>query len=207
MLPNYSLDDFTNLPRLFCFFLFFFQLVILFKKYKEALLQIYIGICLDFDVLREGAQELVGRRAFLDSFVLPDYQQFNIANIGSVLGKIFSVKSLVKANLPDNCVDDFSGVEKVVLFVVDGLGYNRLVSHMEKLKGAIHDLADKGTLKALTSSFPSTTSTALTSIFTGLPPINTRRHRLQHVRSRLRNHFQHIRDGTCCRLQQRNRFD
>jgi hypothetical protein len=37
----------------------------------------------------------------------------------------------------------FSGVEKVILFVVDGLGYNRLVSHMEKFKGAFFDLAER----------------------------------------------------------------
>ena len=125
---------------------------------------------MDFDGLREEAQGLIDYGAFLDKFVLPDYHQFNIANVGSIIGKIFSVKSLVKVNLPDNCVDDFSGVEKVVLFVIDGLGYNRLVSHIEKFQGAFQDLVQKGTLKALTSCFPSTTSTALTSIFTGLPP-------------------------------------
>ncbi len=95
---------------------------------------------------------------FLGSFVLPGYQQFNIASVGSDVGKIFSVKSLVKGSLWDNCVDDFFGVEKVLLFVVDELGYNRLISRMEKLKDLINDLTEKGTLKVLTSSFPSTTS-------------------------------------------------
>ena len=57
-----------------------------------------------------------------------------------------------------------------MLFVFDGLGFNRLVSHMEKFGGTFLDLADRGVLKAFSSTFPSTTSTALTSIFTGLPP-------------------------------------
>jgi len=127
-------------------------------------------ICLDFDALNDDASGLISRRSFLDGFVLPDYDQFNIVNVSSVVGKIFSVNSLMKVNLPSVCVDDFSGVEKVVLFVVDGLGFNRFVSHMEKFKGAFYDLADRGVLKAFSSTFPSTTSTALTSIYTGLAP-------------------------------------
>ena len=125
---------------------------------------------MNFDILKEDASKLVTRHSFLENFVLPDYEQFNIANIGSVVGKIFSVKALEKVNLSGDVVDDFSGVEKVVLFVFDGLGYNRLVSHIEKFKGGFYDLAEKGVLRAFSSSFPSTTSTALTSIFTGLPP-------------------------------------
>ena len=125
---------------------------------------------MDFGVLKEEADGLVGRHSFFDNFVLPDYEQFNIANVGSVIGKIFSVNSLVKANLTSDCVDDFSGVEKVVLFIIDGLGYNRLVSHMEKSKSMFYDLAERGVLKPFTSTFPSTTSTALTSIYTGLTP-------------------------------------
>jgi hypothetical protein len=129
-----------------------------------------LGISLGFDAFKEDAQGLVSRGSFLDSYVLPDYDQFNIANIGSVIGKIFSVKPLVKKNLPNDCVDDYSGVEKVVLFIIDGLGYNRLISHMNKTNGAFNDLANRGVLKAFTSTFPSTTSTALTSIFTGSEP-------------------------------------
>ena len=125
---------------------------------------------MDFDIFKEDVQRLVSRHSFLESFVLPDYEQLNIANIGSVIGKIFSVKASVKVNLSNDVVDDFSGVEKVVLFVIDGLGFNRLVSHMEKFKLCFYDLAERGVLKAFSSSFPSTTSTALTSIFTGLPP-------------------------------------
>jgi len=125
---------------------------------------------LDFNAVKEDAQQLVTRGSFLGNFVLPDYSQLNITNVGSVVGKIFSVRELVKANLPSGSVDDYAGVEKVVLFVFDGLGFNLLVSHMEKYGGAFRDLADRGVLKAFSSTFPSTTSTALTSIFTGLPP-------------------------------------
>ncbi len=125
---------------------------------------------MNFDIFKEDVHWLVSRHFFLDGFVSPDYEQFNIANIASVIGKIFSVKDLAKVNFSGQVVDDFSGVEKVVLFVVDGLGYNRLISYIEKVKAGFYDLTEKGVLKAFSSSFPSTTSTALTSIFTGLPP-------------------------------------
>ncbi len=125
---------------------------------------------MDFEAFKNEAQGLVDRRRFLDDFLLPDYQQFCISNINAVIGKVFAVKSLQKANLPDSYIDDFRGIEKVVLFVLDGFGYNRLIAHMEHFKGAFYDLAERGVLHALTSTFPSTTSTALTSIFTALPP-------------------------------------
>ncbi len=41
---------------------------------------------------------------------------------------------------------------------------------MGRFEGAFSDLAEKGVLKPLTSTFPSTTATALTSMFTALPP-------------------------------------
>ena len=125
---------------------------------------------MSFSVFREEAQKFVGAHPFSEHSVLPDYKQNSISNVGNLIGKIFSVKALSKANFADNLVDDYSGVEKVVLFVFDGLGYNRLINHMEKHKSAFFDLADRGVLKAFSSTFPSTTSTALTSIFTGLAP-------------------------------------
>jgi predicted AlkP superfamily pyrophosphatase or phosphodiesterase len=125
---------------------------------------------MDFEPFKNEVQQLVDRRRFLGKFILPDYQQFNIANISSVIGKVFSIKSLQKASLPENYIDDFKGIEKIVLFVLDGFGYNRLLAHIEKFKRTFYDLVDRGTLHALTSTFPSTTSTALTSIFTALPP-------------------------------------
>ncbi len=125
---------------------------------------------MSFSAFREEAQSFVNQHSFLNNFLWPDYQKNNITNIGNIIGKIFSVEELSRANLASDLVDDYSGVEKVVLFVLDGLGFNRLINHMEKHKGAFFDLADRGVLKPFSSTFPSTTSTALTSIFTGLAP-------------------------------------
>lgn len=125
---------------------------------------------MSFSAFREEAQSFVNHHLFSDNFVLPDYQKNNISNLGNIIGRIFSIEALSKANLPDDLVDEYKGAEKVVLFVLDGLGYNHLVAHMEKHKNAFFDLANRGVLKPISSTFPSTTSTALTSIFTGLAP-------------------------------------
>jgi hypothetical protein len=124
----------------------------------------------DFETLRSEMQTIVDHRRFLENFVLPDYQQLCISNIASVAGKAFSISSLQKSNLPENYLDNLRGVEKVLLIVLDGLGYNRILAHTKKYMSSFYNLADHGTLHPLTSTFPSTTSTALTSIFTALPP-------------------------------------
>ena len=62
------------------------------------------------------------------------------------------------------------GIEKVVLVILDGFGFNRLLSHLSSHDGTFSEMAQKGVLKPITTVFPSTTSTVLTSIFTGLSP-------------------------------------
>jgi hypothetical protein len=125
---------------------------------------------MDTRLLEEERDVFAGKRAFLDDFVLPDYDVFNVRNIKSLVGKIFGVNSLITANLPDRVLDEPDGVEKVFLIVMDGFGYNRLLTHVKSHDGVLSELIGKGILKPLTSPFPATTSTSLASIFTGLTP-------------------------------------
>ena len=125
---------------------------------------------MDTKLLEEERDVFAGKRAFLDDFVLPDYDVFNLRNIKSLVGKVYSVNSLGASTLPDGAVDDFGGVEKVFLVVMDGFGYNRLLTHVKRFDGVLSELIGRGVLKPLTSPFPATTSTSLTSIFTGLAP-------------------------------------
>ncbi|HJW66018.1 MAG TPA: alkaline phosphatase family protein [Candidatus Bathyarchaeia archaeon] len=120
--------------------------------------------------LEEERDVFVKQRVFLDDFVLPDYDILSIRNIKALVGKIYGVNSLQTASFPDGFVDDFDGVQKVFLVVMDGFGYNRLLKHVKQYDGAFSELIAKGVLKPLTSPFPATTSTSLTSIFTGLTP-------------------------------------
>lgn len=125
---------------------------------------------MNFEALKNEAQELIEQKRFLGKFVLPDYQMRNIMNVSSAVGKVFDIKAIQKVDLPEDYLHDCKGIEKVVLLILDGLGYNRLLFHIEHFKGVFRRLVEQGTLRALTSTFPSTTSTALTSIFTALSP-------------------------------------
>jgi hypothetical protein len=125
---------------------------------------------MDTRLLEEERDALVKKNGFLDDFALPDYDTFNLRNIKSIVGKVFGVNSLVTSALPDEVVDDYDGVEKVFLVVMDGFGYDRLLSHVRNQDSTLSELVTHGVLKPFTSPFPATTSTSLTSIFTGLTP-------------------------------------
>ncbi len=125
---------------------------------------------MDTRLLEQEKEAFISGRVFLDDFVMPDYDNFNLRNIKSVVGKVFGATSLVTATLPNGVVDDYVDVEKVFLVVMDGFGYNRLLSHVKNHDGVLSELVSKGVLKPFTSPFPATTSTSLTSIFTGLTP-------------------------------------
>jgi hypothetical protein len=125
---------------------------------------------MDTRVYEEARNALVEKHVFLDDYVLPDYDAFNIRNIKSLVGKAFGVGSLGASVLPDEVMDDFHGVDKVFLVVMDGFGYNRLLTHVKQHDDVFSELIAKGVLKPFTSPFPATTATSLTSIFTGLTP-------------------------------------
>jgi hypothetical protein len=125
---------------------------------------------MDTRVFEEEKNAFAGKHGFLGDFVLPDYDVYNICNLKSLVGKIFGTNSLGPAAMPAEVLDEFNGVQKVMLVVMDGLGYNKLLTHVKQFDGVFSELITKGKLKLLTSGFPATTSTSLTSIFTGLKP-------------------------------------
>ncbi|MDQ1279530.1 MAG: Alkaline phosphatase family protein [Thermoproteota archaeon] len=120
--------------------------------------------------LREDLDTFIRNRLFLNSFILPDYELFNIKNISSIVRDLFAIKSELNTSFPKDYVADYNGVEKVLLVILDGFGYTRLLSHTQRFNGVFSSFIEKGVSKFLTSPFPATTSTSLTSIFTGLPP-------------------------------------
>jgi hypothetical protein len=119
------------------------------------------------DIFREQTENLIKQQSFADDFVLPDYQMLSVKNILPQIGSIFGLGSTV---FPKDYLDNFQNVDKVVLIILDGLGYNRFLTHLESHKGTFLELTEKGVFKPLTTVFPSTTSTVLASIFTCLSP-------------------------------------
>jgi hypothetical protein len=97
--------------------------------------------------------------------ILPDYAGGSIVNLMSTIASSFGARDGPYAPLrePDlgACLRDRG---RVVLIVVDGLGARRLARHYQ---GTTLHRHLRGTL---TSVFPSTTATAITTFLTGLAP-------------------------------------
>lgn len=93
----------------------------------------------------------------------PDYQGGGIVNLIASIASGFGAKS---AYPPAHAlgVDEIAAARNVVLFVIDGLGANYLARTQPK--GSLRE-CQRATL---TSTFPSTTATAITSFMTGLAP-------------------------------------
>ncbi len=107
-------------------------------------------------------------------FVWPRYEGRSVGNLASTVGGMLGAS--LPGSLPplemgilDGLIDD---VERVVLLVVDALGWVQLRRVMAKYDDLVfHRLADTGRLVPLTTTFLSTTNSVLSAIWTGRPPI------------------------------------
>lgn len=95
---------------------------------------------------------------------LPDYQESSIVNLMSSLSGALGTSVNDYAELPSLGSDDLVGSRNIVLLVIDGLGYNYLRNFGQ---GSV---MHKYLRAKLTSVFPSTTATAITTFMTGLAP-------------------------------------
>lgn len=128
------------------------------------------GIFLNINDFREQSLNLIKQQTFSGDFVRPDYEGLNLENILPQIGAVFGIGDLKCSTSPEDCLTELEGIRKVVLVIFDGLGYNRLLHYIGNRSGTFSELTEKGVLKPMTTVFPSTTATALTSVFTGLSP-------------------------------------
>lgn len=121
--------------------------------------------------LVEEAVEKLGLRSISPGFFIPAYDGFSLPNLSNSLMKLMGVKPAGRC-LKDNVFSDFKNVDMVVLLVMDAMGLNVFTRSSEELRRLLNSflLGHSVCFKALTSVFPSTTSTALTSLNTGLTP-------------------------------------
>ena len=106
---------------------------------------------------------------FPASVILPDYDGFSIAAIPSLVEGLLTES---KADTPLGAALSLPSFDRVVLLILDGFGYRAL--QRLRATGALPTfdrLISRGALLPLTTVFPSTTVTALTTLATGLPPI------------------------------------
>jgi predicted AlkP superfamily pyrophosphatase or phosphodiesterase len=96
--------------------------------------------------------------------ICPDYAGGSIANLMSSIAHAFEVPHTACQPLPASHTDALRGHAHVLLVLVDGLGLHALHRHRPHGALAAHLRA------SLTSVFPSTTATAITTLLTGVPP-------------------------------------
>lgn len=106
-------------------------------------------------------------------FVAPHYEGLGLANLPA------TIAALLGADLPGACPplrrdlwqDWRDGLKRVILVVVDAMGYEQLSAAMAADGDLIlHKLVEAGRLVPLTTTFPSTTNSVLTTLWTGYSP-------------------------------------
>lgn len=97
----------------------------------------------------------------------PNYKDGSLVNLMSSIIHHFGGSSDYSP-LKDLPITQLEGVENVVLIMLDGMGYNFFYRNMNILNFSV-----KNNLHAkMTSVWPSTTAAAMTTIYTGVAPIN-----------------------------------
>ncbi|MEM7116311.1 MAG: nucleotide pyrophosphatase/phosphodiesterase family protein [Chloroflexota bacterium] len=101
-------------------------------------------------------------------FVLPNYNGRSLANVPATVAKLLNVTFKGAHPLQPALWQPLgSDIQRVVVFLVDALGWNIIQRQQEKLSPL---LARAQVADTITSVFPSTTVNALSSIWTGTPP-------------------------------------
>lgn len=99
--------------------------------------------------------------------VLPDYGGFGTCNVSQLILKNFG--------LANRCPDVLAPLldrkyKRVILLIMDALGWNQIQSWVEDLP-SLRRMYERSQAVPLTVTFPSTTTVALTAIYTGLTPV------------------------------------
>jgi len=111
--------------------------------------------------------ESIKKQCSNGDFLYPFYEKNCISNIPGTVLDLFDIHT--KRKLPTDLSTETENVNKVVLFVLDGFGYNQFIRYHKESK-FLANLAEKGNIFPLTSVFPSQTTNALTTLNTGLTP-------------------------------------
>ena len=100
----------------------------------------------------------------------PHYDGLSILNIPSSICQWMNVPAFGEGALaPDICLPLGDGIQRVILILIDALAYHRLIQWLDRTP-IWNTFRKEGLLAPLTSVVPSTTSSALTTLWTGLSP-------------------------------------
>ncbi|BAL81203.1 alkaline phosphatase family protein [Caldisericum exile] len=102
----------------------------------------------------------------INGFITPVYNGLNISNIGSLILENFEIQNNFE-KLTITQILKVPKKKKVIFFLIDAFGFNLLSFAREKvLLESFEEIIKNGIFTVLTSTFPSTTATALPSIYT-----------------------------------------
>jgi len=96
---------------------------------------------------------------------VPDYQGNSLVNLMSSLGQAMACQVNDYPLLTSLLPEEINQKKNIVLFVIDGLGYEYLINNAKD--SALH----RHLRSRITSVFPSTTATAITTFMTGQAPL------------------------------------
>jgi len=123
--------------------------------------------------LRRRSTRAVWPEELNPEFIEPRYDGYSIANVPA------TVAALLGGALPGippldrlYWADLAGGVRKVVILLLDAMGYLRLREVLDSPQCVWNRLAQRGILLPMTSVCPSTTTTALSCLGTGVEPIS-----------------------------------
>lgn len=101
----------------------------------------------------------------------PAYHGLSILNIPASVSQWLGAGPLAHPPLLLPAIDDIAnGVDQVILLLVDAVSFNRCLKWLNTSASSLKSSLDGGLIAALTSTVPSTTSTALTTMWTGRSP-------------------------------------
>lgn len=108
-------------------------------------------------------------KQFPPEAVKPDYSGYCLSNVPTTILSIFGTNT-GRPTLPRDAFGDVetSGVENIILILCDGFGYNEW--NRQNGKGFVGALMKQGSVRPITTVFPSTTAAATATVSTGLTP-------------------------------------
>lgn len=99
--------------------------------------------------------------------VVPAYGSYCVSGIPSTIMQHFGTKPAGRP-LPSDALGETKGIDNVVLLILDGFGMSAW--SRQQMGGFVKSVSSRGSVRPITTVFPSTTAAALTTYATGLTP-------------------------------------
>jgi predicted AlkP superfamily pyrophosphatase or phosphodiesterase len=120
--------------------------------------------------LAEEVEREIKSQSKVENFITPFYEKYSIYNIPATILSIFKASTSNSKTIPKKIIEDYiDNVKKIILLVIDSMGYKNFLNPPIE-RTIIKILSGNSIMIPITSTFPSTTTTALTTINTGVTP-------------------------------------